>query len=193
MTKLSPEERLVRKRARDRVYYEANKQHKLERGRAWRRANPERVSARNRAYREVNRDHVYALTRAWQEANPDVLRKSRQARNRRPIVMLDNAKRRAAKKNLEYDLDKLWLDDLYARQNGCCAVTGLPLDEKTAEKGIRNPFAISIDRIDNSKGYTRANCRLVCAGVNLAMNEWGESVFLKFAYAVVEHHKRTYA
>lgn len=46
---------------------------------------------------------------------------------------------------------------------------------RVVSKG-RRPLAPSIDRIDSSLGYTRQNCRIVCAAVNYAMNVWGEDV-----------------
>jgi hypothetical protein len=53
---------------------------------------------------------------------------------------------------------------------GVCELTGTPFDF-SGRKG--NPYAPSLDRIDSSKGYTRDNVRLVCFGLNAAMNVWG--------------------
>lgn len=74
--------------------------------------------------------------------------------------------------------DLLWLS-----QNRCM-LSGIPFDF-TPVKGKRRPFAPSIDRIDSAEGYTRANCRLVCCAVNIAMNEWGYDVLLQISHALV--------
>jgi len=58
-----------------------------------------------------------------------------------------------------------------------CAVSGVPM-EPVSGSGKRNPWGMSIDRIDGSKGYEPGNIRLVCAMVNYAMNEWGSGPFL---------------
>lgn len=54
------------------------------------------------------------------------------------------------------DLKALW-----AKQNGICAVSGLPM---TLERGVN---AVSMDRIDSTGGYTIDNIMLVCRWVNL--------------------------
>jgi len=61
--------------------------------------------------------------------------------------------------------------------NGRCAVTGIPFDFSKTGECKRAPYQPSIDRIDNSKGYTPENIRLVCLAVNIAMSDWGEEVF----------------
>jgi hypothetical protein len=55
-----------------------------------------------------------------------------------------------------------------------CAVTGIEFtDELIAGK---RPYAPSIDRIDNARGYVRGNTRVVCVAANIAMNVWGVEV-----------------
>lgn len=59
-----------------------------------------------------------------------------------------------------------------------CSVTGTPLSLEVLSTDGRKPFAPSIDRIDNARGYTADNCRIVCLAANIAMNTWGEGVLL---------------
>jgi hypothetical protein len=59
-----------------------------------------------------------------------------------------------------------------------CSVTGVPLSLEVLSRDGRKPFAPSIDRIDNERGYTADNCRVVCLAANIAMNTWGDEVLL---------------
>lgn len=52
---------------------------------------------------------------------------------------------------------------LYEKQGGLCAVTGLRLTHDRSTP----PTNVSIDRIDNNRGYVDDNVRLVCSAVNL--------------------------
>jgi hypothetical protein len=70
---------------------------------------------------------------------------------------------------------------MYDRQEGRCAVTGIPFDVGPTNGGKtgldRKPLRPSIDRIDPRQGYVDGNVRLVCAAVNYAMGPWGEGLF----------------
>jgi hypothetical protein len=78
------------------------------------------------------------------------------------------------------DLDVLW-----NRAGGRCEVTGIPFTWERYRNCIKRPWAASVDRVDNSKGYEFENCRLVCAAVNLALNEFGDDVLIRIAQALV--------
>lgn len=59
-------------------------------------------------------------------------------------------------------------------QNYKCAVTGIQFDLSYRNEYFKNPRDPSIDRINNSKGYTADNIQLVCAWYNLMKNEWSD-------------------
>lgn len=66
-----------------------------------------------------------------------------------------------------------------------CAVSGIPFAKRFADYGKRDPWAPSIDRIENRQGYTLDNCRVVCLAANLAMSDWGADVLLRLSRGVV--------
>lgn len=94
---------------------------------------------------------------------------------------LTNVERQAAKRaaaaGLEYSLCDGFTKILFARQKGFCALTALPMDLAKEDGAFRRPWAPSLDRIDNDKGYVEDNVRLVCVVANYAKGEWSENVF----------------
>lgn len=97
-------------------------------------------------------------------------------RERNPTGYAVTRCRQSAKlKGLEFDLD-LHFPELRARvDRGVCEVTGVKLDLSNPKgHNLKRPTALSIDRVDSSKGYTINNVRVVCLAVNLMLNVWGE-------------------
>jgi hypothetical protein len=85
-------------------------------------------------------------------------------------------RQRAKKEGLEFDLDKDWIEKRI--NHGCCEETGIPfkrLEYKRNGQGRRGPWVPSIDRIDNAKGYTKSNCRVVVWMLNLMKSNWTDS------------------
>jgi hypothetical protein len=67
------------------------------------------------------------------------------------------------------------------RAKGRCEVSGIPFNFKKREGKRRRPWVPSIDRIVAGGPYSFENCRLVCSGVNYAMNEWGPELLMFLA------------
>jgi hypothetical protein len=70
-------------------------------------------------------------------------------------------------KGLECTLTTTWVED--RKRAGVCELSGLPFTQGSG----RDPFLASIDRIDNAKGYTPDNCRMVLFCLNVGINKWG--------------------
>ncbi len=69
---------------------------------------------------------------------------------------------RAQQKEFEYNLTAT---DLIVPTH--CPVLGIPIILGTGNKGMGNPNAPSVDRFDNTKGYTKENCRIISNRANL--------------------------
>lgn len=82
---------------------------------------------------------------------------------------------RSAKRGLERSITREQIASLLQATDGLCMVTGIPLSLSAKAPGCRvSPWMPSLDRIDSSKGYTPANCRIVCYLANIAMSQFGE-------------------
>lgn len=92
------------------------------------------------------------------------------------------AKSRSPRLGREFSITLDQVKTLLQQQDNLCAVTGLPFCET-----MNSPARPSIDRIDNSQGYTAGNIRIVLASVNMALGEWGLEHFLKIAGAAIKH------
>jgi hypothetical protein len=86
------------------------------------------------------------------------------------------AKSRAQKKNFEYSLDPEILYSMAKKTGFKCEITGIELDFKQGQGGWK-PNSPSVDRIDNSLGYTMSNIRLVCWEFNRLKGELQDNMF----------------
>lgn len=102
--------------------------------------------------------------------------------NRRMIILRARAKTLKAK----FDLTKDYIEELYSKQSGLCALSNLPMtqNDKHGFNG-QDPYAASLDRIKPNLGYTIGNVRWVLFSINVALNTWGEIEFDKIASAYV--------
>lgn len=89
------------------------------------------------------------------------------------------ARSQAEHRKWDWDLPVHVLWDIYANQDGKCAVTGVKLSHLKGTQRHKNPWAISIDRIDSDLGYIPQNVRLVCHWYNNAKNTWDDQVCLE--------------
>ncbi len=107
---------------------------------------------------------------------------------------LANVRKRAILKSFEYNLDYSFMVDLYNKQNKNCIYTGYPLNLDGLGSGIgKTPFdALSIDRIDSSKGYTKDNIVLCIHAINLCKLNYSVDTLQSILTSVYnnEHKKK---
>lgn len=84
-------------------------------------------------------------------------------------------------------LDADNLADLFEEQNKKCALTGWPL--RFPETGKSSDSDVSIDRIDNSKGYEIGNVQLVNKAANMMKQMYTQEEFVRVCVAVAGKHK----
>lgn len=111
-------------------------------------------------------------------------------KNRLITDLFVRTKKRAIKHNFKFNITKEYLHKLYDNQQGKCALTNIEFCTIKVNKGDRQPYLPSLDRIDSHKGYVIRNVRFVCFAVNMALFTWGESVFDEISigrYSTIKH------
>lgn len=106
----------------------------------------------------------------------------------RSSQLLRSAQKRAKDRGTECTITREWVVEKL--RAGVCELTGLPLIFVT---GLgRSAFSPSIDRIDQTKGYTPENSRVILTAVNIGRGEWDDDTLLLWATALVRKHEATH-
>ena len=115
-------------------------------------------------------------------------KKYRETPKSRISLLYRTAQKRSTKFNFEFDLTKEWIKEKL--DNGICELSGEKFAYKNeTHKSFYNPFSPSIDRINNSKGYLKENCRMILTCINFGINEWGLDLYTKIAEKVISNKK----
>jgi hypothetical protein len=97
--------------------------------------------------------------------------------------LLQAARCRAKKAGQDMDIDRQWVADHLKPM--ICEATGVELVLTRDETVAHTAFRPSIDRIDNQRGYTKDNCRIVSVIYNKAKSEYNDADVLKMARNLV--------
>jgi hypothetical protein len=113
------------------------------------------------------------------------LNTARQDRNSvdgRINFIYSNAKRNLKRpsKTLEMTITKDDLIELYNKQHGYCALSGIKMEHtiNNNENSVENKYNISIDRINSNVGYVKDNIQLVCWVINQMKSDIDPELFL---------------
>lgn len=94
------------------------------------------------------------------------------------------AKDRAKKKNLPFTITKEYLKELWDKQDGKCAISGVKMTYKQCNG--RTPKNVSIDQINHKKGYIPENIQLVCMAINQMKSDLEIEELYDFCEAILE-------
>lgn len=147
-------------------------------GRSLRKACGTQDLARAKAFLEnVKRERVHS----WRE---DYDRSDRDWKTVAKMIH-DRQKSSAGGRGIPFELNPERVYALMKATGFKCAVSGIPFAKRFASDGRRDPWAPSIDRIENRQGYTVENCRVVCMAANIAMSDWGLDTLLRLSRGVL--------
>lgn len=130
----------------------------------------------------------------WARANKALVAERDKAKGRtlkgKLTSLVINTKNRSKKKKwTDYELDTAFLMELWEKQNGKCALSGKEMLIRTSRSDDLFPYVVSVDRIDSSLGYRKANVQLVCVGANLLKNSMSMDQFLDFCVTITEVYR----
>lgn len=95
----------------------------------------------------------------------------------------------AIKRNLKFELTMQYAWDLYKRQEGKCALSGVPI-QFPSNRATRDGTA-SLDRIDSSEGYIEGNVQWLHKDVNRMKWDLSQSDFISFCHLIVGLHPKS--
>lgn len=145
------------------------------------RKNKERLNIAKREYIKNNPEQRKEITKRYRV-------KSKTIREDVIKQVVRTASVKARQKNLPFELTYEVISFMCELQNECCSLTGFRFDYKSTQYRNR-PFAPSVDRVDNAKGYIYGNIQIVCTMVNKAKNEYSQEMFDQMCLARVERLK----
>ena len=97
------------------------------------------------------------------------------------------ARERAIRNGIPFDITLDFLHQLWDKQNGLCALSGVPMTFELKEGRV--PTNVSIDKICSAFGYTMTNVQLVCMACNQIKSDLTEIEMYNFCKKIVENYE----
>lgn len=100
----------------------------------------------------------------------------------------NSLRRGAIKRNIDFDIDIKYAWEIFEKQGGICALTGLPIHFVRNYKNSFGKQTASLDRIDNDFGYVKQNIQWVNKKMNFVKNKLRESIIYLFSYIIISQN-----
>lgn len=114
-------------------------------------------------------------------------KKNRERRKNRPFHFICLTKKSECKhKKIPFNLTTECLEELWEKQNGKCAVSGLKMELPYDNSDF--DWVGSVDRIEFDKGYIIGNVRWVVNAINTFKGQKTDDFMFKIAKAIVDHN-----
>lgn len=106
------------------------------------------------------------------------------------VKRFNAAKNRAKSRNIEFNITRDFLIELYRRQNGLCYYSNIEMKDTIGNRNRNNndPYSLSIERVDSTRGYTKDNIVLCCSVINIMKNGLSKEEFLSICRKITENN-----
>jgi len=102
---------------------------------------------------------------------------------------LRDVEKRAKKINKEFTLTEEFIKNLLEnKQNNKCNITNIGITIKKKSESSNIYETASLDRIDNTKGYTEDNVQWVCLGINYMKLKFSDEMLHKMLRLIKENY-----
>lgn len=98
-------------------------------------------------------------------------------------MRVTDAKKRAFKKNLDFNIDVEYLIKKLIETNYMCPYLGVKFEKRNSD------YVLSIDRIDPTKGYVKGNIEITSRLANTMKNKATNSQLIRFAENILKIKK----
>lgn len=132
------------------------------------------------------KDIICKECRHIQYENRKIERKVNSTLSRMLTERFCGIKDRVKKHLIQLDFNREYLQELWDKQHGLCAISGIPMTYKAKEGRIYTN--VSVDRIDSKLGYTKDNVQLVCMAVNQMKNDLPIDDLIYFCKQIVSNN-----
>ncbi len=92
----------------------------------------------------------------------------------------------AKRRNIEFDITIDYVWDLFVKQKGKCALSGVDICFSNSDLITKTA---SLDRIDSTKGYVFKNVQWVHKEVNFMKQQLDQDVFIDFCNKITKHQQ----
>lgn len=101
------------------------------------------------------------------------------------VAWFESFRKSAITRGYSWDITPEYVDVLHQQQKGVCALSGISIGWSV----VNWSHTASIDRIDNSLGYTEENIQLVHKKINMMRGSLSVDVFKELCVAVAANSK----
>lgn len=141
---------------------------------------------------ETQLDHVFSghtkSCGCFRKQNPNGYKGTKNIGLRYIGQILNNCKRRH--RNIDFDLDIQYLQQLLEEQDFKCKLSGLPISDKEIGVSKRNSVrTFSLDRIDSKVGYVKGNVQWVHKTVQKMKMDLSQEEFINFCKIIADNAK----
>ena len=98
-------------------------------------------------------------------------------------ALLSSIKSGAKNRNLDFEIDYSFIQKLWDKQKTLCYYTKVQMKLTARQK---DPYQVSIDRINSNLGYTEENTVLCCQAINYMKNDYSLEDFNLFKNSLQE-------